>query len=134
MDNRFRFRVWDKEKKIFVGHRYCYLDGDGDFILSTYKSSLWIECAQIYAIPLEENINRENYIVQQCTGLKDCDGKLIFEGDLLKFYDNVLEVKWSDYGVGLCFYHPGKNANPLFISPNDSKNLKIIGNIFEDKK
>ena len=57
MNDRFKFRVWDKEfKKYYPASDFCVedLQDSGDEI-----------------------------IVEQCTGLRDMNGKLVYEGDVV---------------------------------------------------
>lgn len=62
-NDRFKFRVWDELNK-----RYDYsysLDSDG---------VVW-NC---------RTVSREA-IIEQCTGVKDANGTLIYEGDILRY-------------------------------------------------
>ena len=54
-NDRLRFRVWDKNQQKYINPSHIYLKTDGTF-----------------------NYNQEKLIIEQCTGLKDKDGKLIY--------------------------------------------------------
>lgn len=69
--------------------------------------------------------------LMQCTGLKDNNGKLIYEGDIVK--DLIIPeisyiVKWSNGG----FYFVS-TLSGLFLKFNDTQQ-KVIGNIYENSE
>jgi len=123
-----KFRAWDKEMnqmtdvKSFHFHQW-YVDTD----LSMERNSF-------------KNEETDRHILMQYTGLKDKNGKEIWEGDILanrkihrdNFYCIVESMR------GGCFFGvtvPGRNHNrPLFNMMNDegAEYDEVIGNIYEN--
>lgn len=134
-----RFRAWlKKEQK---------MDNEIDHIS-------WLE-DELYCIGdgITYMVSAEDLVLMQSTGLKDKNGKEIFEGDILEIQGIRMVVKFGSYeyiessksnghtlGVvydGLGFYVECINAaDPDRISPFEPETLKesaVIGNIYENK-
>ena len=127
MKDRIKFRVFISDKKnsknsltgMFKVHSLH--TGTNKAIIT----SLYGNCS----------IKLENNILMQCTGLKDKNGKLIYEGDILKQPDGIIDyVYWSDG----CYIHNGTaitNYDVAYQGDNWAKEVnthEVIGNIYEN--
>lgn len=131
--SRFKFRAWNKEDKIMV-----YDNED--------KSAMFWDgvCCSDIKIVNKRLEQKDTYIWQQCTGIKDIDKQLIYEGDICAVtycnsdgepYDNVLirEVKWKNSGYRLCENYSGTELSSS-LTTKDIFSVKVIGNIYEGVK
>lgn len=119
-----RYRAWDKEFKEMV--QVDALVFDEQIIKATYKN---------------RNIVKEdlkNYVLMQSTGLKDKNGKEIFEGDVLKVTNlsSWLEVVSFNEKKAMFVSKEAKREveeTPLYdLFNTDIFEVEIIGNIWED--
>ena len=84
------------------------------------------------------NPDGKNYEVMQFTGLKDKNGKDVFEGDIVKWNDELLEVRWGKCGWILFgklfkkFGFPNGDTCCEIQTNNYLINSEVIGNIYEN--
>jgi uncharacterized phage protein (TIGR01671 family) len=118
-----KFRAWDDNMKVMV-NPYCELR-DGNF---------WGEDCTNTGI----SVAHEH--VMQYTGLKDKEGREIYEGDIVRTYmGTVCEIRWDfvsektksfDYEyTGFCFHHIKQKRN---YHLDVTSSCEIIGNIYEN--
>jgi len=121
MQDRFKFRAWNLEKGIMHYDVEDTYDG---------ISNNAIEHSNFSAV-LEDN----EYIVMQCTGLKDKNGKLIYEGDILFWEDENDRgyVQWQDEDADYLIIFSNYSAVSFNLEVEPSQ-LEIIGNIYENKE
>lgn len=113
--DRFRFRAWDPVKKEYYDEFYLMANGNG----------------AIYS-PVEEEGNEDRLIIEQCTGMKDDDGKLIYEGDLVDLVGyGVCKVDWVEDTAEFMFQNLGEDLRE-HVETMMLYKWKVVGNIHEN--
>ena len=108
MNREIKFRCWIKHYSIMY---------DWDLIIRKNKINLLTK--QHPSCP-----------IMQYTGLKDCNGVEIYEGDILSDIDNNLFWLVGFYDRGCFVAHNPKDALEYVML--DDYTFKVIGNIYEN--
>ena len=126
MNDRFKFRVWDKYNKRYQGSDdwLPLIDKDGDVCFHNIDGVL--------EYPPENNY----FIIEQCTGLKDKNGNLIYEGDIIKDrFGRKFKVVWSQEDVmfdGRIIIYDPEYSDRYDLYEGATDDVEIIGNIHND--
>jgi hypothetical protein len=115
MEDRFQFRVWCNRFKRYV---------------PPHKVRINPKTGEVHGV--HSNGNVSEWQLEQCTGLKDKNGKLIFEGDVCVYDDGD---GW-EIGKGVvvfkdffAFEHDG-----LMYPCIDGRITRVIGNIHDNQE
>ena len=118
--DRFKFRVWMKGGKFFYPLDDTYMKlKDGTVYDEEWSYSMRV--GRLYEV--------DNFVLMQCTGLKDKNGVLIFEGDIVICDDVTADVTWFD-GSFHILTDDCQSRSPLLQMR--SKYFEVIGNIYEN--
>lgn len=139
MQDRFKFRVWDVQSQ-----NYAFYD-----LTKEDKLNDWAYYAEATAPDYDEQIkyNENNcwaLIIEQCTGLKDKRGKLIYEGDIVRAINQdtkdrpdlqIAHIWVDEYGCRWIKFAKEELSWNDFCSLIDydgTLTIEIIGNIHEN--
>lgn len=123
MEREIKFRAFVKGHKLF---------NYGDLVrnMSFDPFGTVVECAICHGN--DYNIV-EPSTVGQYTGLKDKNGKEIYEGDILRTEtDKPMVVSWNEKFASFCLWREGWAFNHFFGEACDPERCEVIGNIHEN--
>ena len=133
-ENRFKFRVFLKKKNRYAKeteyNELFWISMDGRlFIDDGYDRPQFINYPDDKYKEGPNNI--EDFIVEQCTGMRDANNKLIYEGDIVAGnFTAAAKVQRDDSGFFIESYFPETRYNALRYGIKNG--AVIIGNINEN--
>lgn len=124
-----------EHRGVCKGKRWNVMENRHLYRAKRIDNGEWVEWNMITGIPHDVHI-LDNTICQ-CTGLKDKNGKLIFENDILSGHIDVefpedetrKRVVW--HGNGWCTNEPGCDDYEE-LDDFDSENFEVIGNMIDN--
>lgn len=118
MNDRLRFRVWDKRLNRYLG------EYDPIQMIMSNGNLAYLD-----------DYGMKFYEVEQCTGLKDRNGNFIYENDIVKLSSDrevVCPVVWDNEETGFCVKY--KKELYRFNTYKKYHIIEVCGNIHENKE
>lgn len=117
-----KFKVWDKKRSEMINliainfHKYIQMD------------DLTCSCEDG---PITRNF--QDVVLMQSTGLRDKNGVEIFEGDIVKFRDELHQIEFKSYRFkAKDFWMTYQDVPDDFFSEVAYKQCEVIGNVHEN--
>ena len=142
MQDRFKFRVWHKKRKkmydVLHFHTQTW-DHGGEWVTAKGFNIITQQDIHIQVEP-------KDGVIMQCTGIKDKNGKLIYEGDIVSVKVETQDFfgedeYYSENYKGEIIFEKGEIAidvidttkHPISLYYH-TKDCEIIGNIYENSE
>jgi len=122
--NRARYRAWDKHTKVMSYWVNIYSDNDKPW---------WV--ADVHNPENGDTMysfDESTGVLMQCTGIKDKNEKLVWEGDILEWTNHIrAEIFWSNEDAG--FLVKTSDGGMAHLNPQYAYNFAVVGNIYDNK-
>jgi uncharacterized phage protein (TIGR01671 family) len=137
MKTELKFRVWSKSKNRFTKYVNNSVGDDVYFNISLYGDIVAID-----RFGSEVDVAQEDFIIHRFTGLKDKNGKEIYEGDIIldptTNGNDYKEVCQSITGEWQILYNTKDSVDGEFRYFDQlysrSEYSEVVGNIFQNEE
>ena len=127
--DRFKFRFWNKSKNRYINTEKLVLNDRTYTQVGTKRMNNGTYCSYIV-----NEYNTSDIIPEQCTGLKDKNGKPIYDGDIVRtsgcYKDGVYIICWNEDDAEYDLYN--KDNYFIYQLVNRFNSVEVIGNIHEN--
>ena len=151
MNDRYLFKAKRTDNGEWVeGNLVWSYDADDDYkaiIIPTTNSNMFTEGGARGDLGFENWCRVDTSTICQCTGLKDKNGKLIWENDIVKSFNGIgdecsiskivfteeysLSLGWCTEGIKSLLKYD-KRVFSVGFKERDAKKSEVIGNIFDN--
>lgn len=139
MSREIKFRAWDSLlKEMMAADKLAITIRDGKLSYLSYKPDANTELTS-----LGRYLDTKRYHLMQCTGLKDKNGKEIYEGDIVRAQSNFCSnceeptkfehyvIEYSSECADMCGFVYARKNGSLHCNPK-KETFEVIGNIYEN--
>lgn len=142
VNDRFLPRIWDGEKyfyPVFSELGITYENKGLSLTEENIKSLDWA-FGWHFSTENKDTSLEFDHIIEDCTGLRDRKGKLIYKGDIIKCPLGIYTVAVDSFGLWTAVYE----NNPIlgveewsdfvkkYLFDEENKKIEVIGNIHEN--
>ena len=122
------YRAWLKEEKRFIYPKLIMVN------FGTVAEIAYNDIDEITHQIIERRLIIEDVVLEQFTGLRDKNGKKIYEGDIVKMPDWWVELKYEKvrFTKLSCGFEPFVNGCFECMSPVGEE-VEVVGNIHKNK-
>lgn len=123
MNREIKFRIWDKLWKEMSYIDLCDL-AEGDDYWYDGETSVW-------EVMNDATGEQRRYVIQQYTGLKDINGKEIYEGDIFHLGDPNITYTVVYFDTA---FRGKQNGSSSYVGLEGWKDcIEKVGNIYESE-
>ena len=120
-----KFRVWSKKQKTY-DYKHPF-NASGSFYIAQ-NGVLFSDCGNSIA----PEVKQDNFVIEQSTGIKDKNGKEIYEGDIVSKHNSDLKGVVKQVKDGQWAIYWDNVPDGYYVLFKYSNLCEVVGNTYEN--